>query len=120
MADTRPDRRQFYRISSKLTTRYTVRETGHTHQALTKNVGEGGICFVATGSVKEGQDLDMEITLPIRNAPIKFSGRVVWPPVPTANNPKYHEVGIQYLEIDDRERALMVQWARMNALPEAE
>ena len=120
MADTRPDRRQFFRINTKLTTRYTIRGTGRTHQALTKNVGEGGVCFVATESVNEGQDLDMEITLPIRSAPIKFSGRVAWPSVSTTSDSKYHEVGVQYMEIDDKERALMVQWARMNAVPEAE
>jgi len=104
-----------------LSTTFKDLNSGKTHRALTKDIGGKGVCLVTEGVMERGIPLAIKIQLPDRAAPIAFLGDVVWSlPVdetrPGAKQPPV-ETGIRFVSIDPKDRALIRQFARLNALP---
>ncbi len=104
-----------------MSTTFKDLNSGKAHRALTKDIGGNGVCLVTEDEMATGTPLAVQITLPDRPAPIAFLGDVVWsillmeasqysarPPV---------ETGIRFVSIDPKDRALIKQFARLNALP---
>ena len=92
------------------------------HQFIMGSSRSGkGVCLVTEGVVELGTPLAVEIWLPDREKPIAFLGDVVrsvpvGTPRPGAKTPTA-ETGIRFVSIDPKDRALIIQFARLNALP---
>ena len=115
------DKRQFIRLKTRLMTFYKVLETGKVWRALTQNIGGGGVCFIAEQLLKPGEALELEIKLPDRQQPITFSAEVVWSQPVQGESSTFRmqeaETGVRFVAIHPKDRALIMQYAAMNALP---
>lgn len=116
------ERRQSSRAPSRLTFVFTVRGTSEVRRALTKDVSGAGVCAVIEEQVRPGALLDVQLKLPDCEGSIAFVGEVVW------NRPFYEgrrsfqdpkvKMGVAFAEINPKDRALIVHYAKTNALPE--
>ena len=124
----KPERRQFIRVRSHLMTFVKVLSTGKVQRALTKDIGGGGVCALTEVQFDPGTEVELEITLPDRSAPITGRASVVWsrslaaPPALDSGESSVKssmETGLRFLAIDPKEQALLTQYARLNAVPES-
>ena len=126
-----PERRQFVRLRTRLTTVFKIVKTGKVRRGLTKNISGVGICFVTNEMVEPGERLneiiepgeflDVELQLPDCAAPITFSAAVVWLRPLGGLRKSYEiptvEVGVKFVTIDSKDVSLLGQYAALNALP---
>ena len=115
------EQRRFIRVPSRLNAIFKVVKTGKVRRALTKDISAGGVCFITEELLEPGTALEVELKLPDREAPITFLGEVAWsrpigPPPKSYQNPT-SEAGIKFVSIDPKDRALIMQYAKLNAPP---
>ena len=116
------EQRQFLRLGVRLLT-WVKLPSGKVQRALTKDLSPGGLCFLMEGAVAPGTRLELELKLPDREAAVSFTAEVKWSrpvaaPAKGALAPTC-EVGLQLLAINPKDQALIIQYARLNALPDA-
>ena len=122
MTDTPSERRESVRIRERLVTFVKNPATGKVHRALTRDLGGIGVCLITNEPLESGAAIEAELKLPDREAPVTFSAAVVWSrvidePGRSRDRPT-REVGVQFVRIDPKDRALIQQYAALNALPE--
>lgn len=115
------DHRQFTRVRARLTTVIKLIAAEKTLRVLTRDVGEIGVCVVLDEALEVGTPLEGEITLPDSEIHVRFFGQVMWSKplkVPSSSGqPNAIEAGLRFLSIDPRDHSLIMQYAKMNALP---
>lgn len=115
------EQRRFIRITSRLTAIVKIVKTGKVKRALTRDVSAGGICFVTEEILEPGTALEVELKLPDREAPVVFLGEVAWSrpigPQPKSYQNPTGETGVKFISIDPKDRALIMQYAKLNAPP---
>ena len=114
-----PNRRQFVRLRTRLTTVFKIVKTGKVRRGLTRDVSGGGLCFVSEELLAPGTSLGIELKLPDRNTPITFSAEVVWSR-PVGEPPKSYEAptietGVKFVAVDSKNVAILRQYATLNA-----
>jgi hypothetical protein len=113
--------REFIRVNVRLLT-WLKFPNGQVLRSLTKDVSGAGVCVVTEGTVEPGTLLEVEIKLPDREAPIKFMGGAVWSKAVAEPAKAYQaptaETGVRFVSIDPKEQALILQYAKLNAIPE--
>ena len=69
--------------------------------------------------MEQGILLEVELRLPDRDQPIRFQGVVVWSRLRIDEAPERTtaEADIQFASIDPQDRAALVQYAKVHALP---
>ena len=116
-----PERRQYTRLSSRLTVVFTVGANLKQQRALTRDIGGAGVCLVTEKRLRLGSILQAELKLPDRDLPVAFVARVVWNRSSFEGRRSYQdpkaEIGVTFVKIQDEDRAALVHFARMNALP---
>ena len=115
------ERRRFIRVREQLLTFVTSLGTGKVQRTLTRDLGGGGMSFLADDCVTPGAKIALEINLPSHHAPILCTAEVVWSrpsgePRPPGQPPAA-ETGVKFLEIAEKDRALIIQYVRLNAPP---
>jgi hypothetical protein len=115
------EQRQVIRLGVRLLTWVKFLSTGKVHRALTRDIGSGGLCLVMEGVIEPGTKLELEIKLPDREAPITATAEVVWSRSIGEPAKSYQgqtaEIGVKFVNIDSKDRSLIMQYARLNALP---
>ena len=115
------EQRRFIRVTNRLPSMFKIITTGKVRRALTKDISAGGVCFITEELLEPGTALEVELKLPDRDAPIKFLGEVAWSrpigPAPKSYQNPTAETGIKFVSIDPKDRALIVQYAKLNAPP---
>jgi len=115
------EKRRFVRTNLRLTTVYRILETGRTQRALTRDISGGGLRFVAEEELAPGTQLALEVKLPDQDAPIQCRADVVWSQVTNPDRKSYEdpivETGVRFVQIGQKEQALLIQFARINAPP---
>ena len=113
------EQRQFIRINTRLTAIFKILTTGKVRRALTKDVSGGGVCFVTEGLLEPGTALEIELKLPDRAEPIRFTGEVAWSRPVGGTTKRYAnptaETGVRFVAIDAKDRALVLQYTTLNA-----
>ena len=97
---------------------------GKVLRVLTRNISGTGLSLVTEGALEPGTKLELEIRLPDRERPILCEAEVVWSR-PTGEPRKSYEVptsetGVKFVNIDPKEQSQLLQYARLNALPDAQ
>ncbi len=120
----KPERRQFIRVRTRLTTFVTIMSTGRVQRALTRDIGGGGVCLLTETALGLGTEVKLEVQLPDREKPIACQAVVIWnrtipPPAdaPEGSKPAL-ETGMSFLQIEPKEKALLTQYAHLNAVPD--
>jgi c-di-GMP-binding flagellar brake protein YcgR len=100
------EKRRFKRIDSALSVRYrNLRKNENpTTESLSKNIGEGGVCFNSPEFISLACRMIVEITLPTTPKPVRAISKVAWiRRLPSSDN---YQIGNQFLEItkEDKEQ----------------
>ena len=107
------ERRQFVRLDTRLETSYTVLPTGTAKTLITKDIGGGGVCLFADKPLSAGTRLQVSMKLPGRDAPVNFTGEVVWSEeyemIGKTQRQKAVEAGIRFVEISPQDREAVMQ-----------
>ena len=115
------EQRRFIRIQSRLMTFIKHLDTGKVRRALTRDVSAAGVCLVTEELLTPGTRLGIEIKLPDREAPITFTGEVVWSKPIGGSGKSYEnptaETGVKFVAIDPKDQKLVMLYARINAPP---
>ena len=113
------ERREFIRLRTKLMTFVKEPKTGRVQRVLTKDIGGIGVCLVTQDVMEPGMTLEVELRLPDFDAPVTFTGAVVWSQritEPGTGKPLI-ETGVTFVQIDPKPRAIIMQYAALNAVP---
>lgn len=98
------NRRRYKRVNSTIPLQYKkLRQLSEgTIGAITQDVGEGGIRFVANEFLPLASRLVVEVFLPAQPRPIKAISKVAWiRKIPSADQ---YEVGNQFLEVGKEDK----------------
>ena len=109
------ERREYPRIKSAFVNyssigEATVKETS----SLTENVSAKGICIFISKVIKLNTLLSLKIYLPDGKGAVKAKGKVVWireSPFLRVAGSKHHDVGIEFVEIDENDRERINEYA---------
>ncbi len=114
------EQRQFIRLDMRLTVAYKILGTTKLGKTLTEDIGAGGVRFLAEHTLEPGTRLEIVLHLPKPDLPIEFTGEVVWSkPVESggAAVSGMTEVGLRFLNIEEKDRRLILQYGTMYGPP---
>lgn len=117
---TEPERRQTPRAALRLMVFVKFVSTGRILRALTKDIGDRGACLLTDETIAPGTKLELEIVLPDRPTPVACSGDVLWHRTVNQPDAPEHgkvETGVAFATIAPKDKALLLQFARLNAPP---
>lgn len=72
------ERRRFVRLDTRIEASYSVLSKGRAARVVTKNVSAGGICLFLEEEIAPGTRLQVDLTLPDRKKPVRFTAEVAW------------------------------------------
>ena len=104
------DKRRYKRAESRLPVEYKdLRKSGALPRgSLTRNIGEGGICFQSNEFMSLACRLIVEITLPNVPKPVKAISKIAW--IRRLPSSDMYELGNQFLEMAKEDRAHVVDF----------
>lgn len=109
MAIKLEEKRRFPRITFKAPLHYQIRGTPEFSNAVTNDLGLGGLNFVTDKFITPRTSVGLEVYVLSRIlSPI---GRVAWSS-PLAHSDRY-KVGVEFLELDPRERNYLCDFINM-------
>ena len=110
-----PERREFPRLSMRLSVSYRELESPRSGRSLTKNVGGKGIRFTSEQPLHIGTRLEVTLSLPDRTQPITFIGEVAWSEMcyDAAQRKPTVEVGVRFVKIDPRDQQFLAQYSQL-------
>ena len=117
------ERRRTPRTSLHLTVfvKFSAKKTaGSVIRALTKDIGEGGTCLLTEEPIAVGTMLELEILLPDRPVPVVCAGEVMWARIvnnQSASEQGKVENGVKFVTIAPKDKALLLQFSRLNPPP---
>lgn len=110
------ERRVFPRVSFNVEVNYKIQSSLKEipdSMADSKNISEGGVCFVAFERLNPGTILNLRLLLPDSKQLIYVTGRVVWVEeftVGNLNSSKAYETGIEFVFIREKDRERIKQF----------
>ena len=115
------ERRRFVRLDTRLEVTSTVLPATQARQAVTKDIGGGGICFFADRELKPGDRLQVTMKLPGREQPVNFTAEVVWcepyEVIGKTGRQRSIEVGVRFLEIAPQDQEAVMQHVILSLKP---
>ena len=115
------ERRQFVRLDTRLEISYTVLPAEQAKHGVTKDIGGGGICLFAEKSLPPGTRLQVAMTLPGREAPVRFTAEVVWTEqyevIGKEERRRSVEIGGRFLESAPKDQEAVLQHVILSLKP---
>jgi hypothetical protein len=110
------EKRRFVRLNVGVTVSWNKigegKEPVGEKDAMVKNISGAGICMIAYRDVKQGEQLNLEMTLP-SGKKIAAKGRISWTKsfeiIGRESNRSY-ETGVEFIEIRDEDRQAIVDF----------
>lgn len=104
MFNDTPERRRYKRVNSTIPLQYKkLRQLSErTVGAITNDVGEGGVRFIANEFLPLASRLVVEVFLPAQSAPIKAISKVAW--IRKIVSTDQYEIGNQFLEVGKEDK----------------
>ena len=114
------ERRRAVRTPIRLVTFVKMLSTGKVRRVLTNNVSVVGLCFLDEALLEPGVQLEIEVKLPDREAPIPCTAEVVWSRSVGGPRKSYEalavETGVKVVEIQPKDQRLLQAYIAMNTL----
>ena len=116
------ERRRHIRSPARLMAFVKNVKTGKVERCLTKNLSGTGLCYSTKELVELDTRLELEIKLPDFPNPILMNAEVIW--VRTARMPAQargvpdFEVGIEFIGLPQKTKAVLDQYAVINTPPD--
>jgi len=99
------EKRRFVRIDWPVVVQYkTLEEPITKDQTLGRDISENGISFVVYERLPKGTRLDIQIQTPFDSLPIFVKGKVSWIRALGEESKKTFEVGVEFIEIDQKDQ----------------
>lgn len=115
------ERRKFVRLDTRLEVSYTVLPAEQAKRTLTKDIGGGGVCLFADKPLPAGTRLQVAMRLPEREAPVHFTGEVVWSEqyevIGKEERQRAVEIGVRFLEIAPKDLEAVFQHVILSLKP---
>lgn len=103
-----PERRRFIRIEIPL--KVKIKTSGRIDEVVTKNISPIGMRFEVTKELKNTELLDMSLTIPSSDTPVRLKGRVVWQSKTTLEDTAPYDVGVEIMEIEDKNKNAFLKY----------
>ena len=114
------ERRKFVRLQSRLKAKCWVLGTEESLSSLSRNIGGGGISLFTKRRLAPGTVLGIEVYIPDRLAPVRFTGDVIWSGELITSGAQdalnTYETGVRFLDITPEEREFILRYAETNIL----
>ena len=114
------ERRKFIRLSSAFTVGYRILDSSEKEKiTFSKNISEGGICFVVEEELGVSELLDLNLYLPGDKEIISVTGRVIWIkecPEEGELGKRTFRVGIEFIGLDKKSAKKIDQYVRFALL----
>ena len=118
---TLEERRTGVRLRAHLPLRYTVLPSGTARDAVTRDVGRGGVGFFVTHALPVGTTLQLAVTLPDRDEPVHALADVVWSHAYTViektDRRSAVELGVRFTEVAPRDAARLETYISATLMP---
>ena len=115
------ERRRDPRCTLRLNVSYAIQGTKKIGKALTTDISAGGARFVAEHRLEVGDRLELVLRLPERDEPVRCLADVRWTkPVQSTDKALQSsgaEIGVQFVELAPKDRALLAQYASFYGPP---
>lgn len=104
------ERRRYKRVNSTIPLQYkNLRQLSEgTVGAITRDVGEGGIRFIANEFLPLASRLVVEVFLPAQPRPVKAIAKVAW--IRKIASTDQYEVGNQFLEVGKEDKVNLSEY----------
>ena len=105
------ERRRFPRIDTAVPVRYKKLrgESAFRRSAVSKNIGEGGICFSVNDFLPFACHLTLEINLPGTPKPVKAVSKIAW--IKKGNGHGRYEIGNQFIAVSREDGEILTDFA---------
>ena len=116
MRDKRPERRKFIRFDLDTKVRYRFFDgmsIDESMQAKAKNLSAEGVCIVTQKEIPRNKDIELDVSLPGKKAPVRIHGKVVWTykiKGVDKNMPDRFEAGIKLYTIDKADENTLLKY----------
>ncbi len=116
MQDKRPERRRFIRFDLDTNVRYRFFDgmsIDESMQAKAKNLSAEGVCIVTQKEIPRNKDIELDISLPGKKAPVRIHGKVLWTHKIKGvdkNMPDRFEAGIRLYTIDKADENTLLKY----------
>jgi c-di-GMP-binding flagellar brake protein YcgR len=99
------ENRKFIRLNAPIGISYRVtkQKRRKSAQSLIRNIGGGGIRFLAKEALREGDLIQMEINIPHLKDPIEAIGEVIWYSESKDRDRDIREAGVRFCDITPKD-----------------
>ena len=112
------ERRRFVRLDARIGVRYAVLPEGTLQPAVSKELGGGGVCFLADRVIPPGTRLQLALALPTRESPVNAIAEVVWSESSDVIDKQEHrhlaEIGVRFLELSPQDSQTLLAYIASN------
>ena len=116
------ERRRFVRLDTRLDVTYTVLPATRAQQAVTKDIGGGGICIFSEQVLKPGDQLQVSMKLPNHDKAVNFTAEVAWSEpyevIGKGGRQRSVEVGVRFVEIAPQDQDAIMQYVILSLQPQ--
>ena len=103
------ERRRSTRINAQVPATVKRPDDSSTQRVVIMDISGDGMRLATEAALEPGTPLVVEVKLPNLRAPVAARVRVVW------SRPA--EAGVTFMQLDPKDRALLMLYARLKALP---
>jgi len=103
-----PERRRFIRIEVPL--KVKIKTDGRVDEVVTKNISPIGMRFEVSKELKKADKLDLALSIPPSDAPVRLKARVVWQNKTSLEDNAPYDVGVEIIEIEDKNKNMFLKF----------
>jgi hypothetical protein len=103
-----PERRRFIRIEIPL--KVSIKTDGRVEEVVTKNISPTGLRFEVARELSKTDKLDLSLTIPTTESPVRLKARVVWQNKISLEDKSPFDVGVEIIEIEDKNKNFFLKY----------
>ena len=111
------DKRKYMRFNVLMDA--IARTGGMLKKLKINNFSKEGIGVLSQDSLKKGEEIEVELTIPGDNIPVLLQGEIAWASDPLADNSKFSG-GVKFKKIENNDRGRILEYIYQRWLTSAE
>jgi len=104
------ERRQFLRLPATLAAKYRIPPSWDMAPTTTATIGGGGASVLIPQCLPYGAEVEIELTLPAAQQPIRFTTQVAWCDAQHSAASRPHQVGLEIVDIREQDHRLLTHY----------